>query len=371
MNRPLGDSSEPAPAALSEAISQARAIVQTEWATKVPGMSIAVAVGGATIWTEEFGLADVAANIPVTRGTRFRIGSVSKPLTAAGLALLVERDQLDLDAPVQEYVPDFPQKEGVITTRLLAGHLSGIRNYRGTEASSNTPFPDLRSGLKIFEADPLEAPPGTKFSYCSYNYNLIGAVMESAAKQDFLGYMEENVIQPLGLTQTRPDRAGVVDPQRTQFYETNAEGKFFVAPTVNLSYGWPAGGFLSTAEDMVRFGNAHVHPGFLKPESRRLLFTSQTTEVGKLTNYGVGWFVRPPALFHGGDSFGGTAILLLHPASRTVVAIVSNGGQGLLRNAVRQGKVAAKEADPFLFNKEITAMKVAKIFALSIAEHKY
>ncbi|HMD55597.1 MAG TPA: serine hydrolase domain-containing protein, partial [Phycisphaerae bacterium] len=168
---------------LSDAISQAREIIQTEWAAKVPGLSIAVSVDGAELWSQAFGYADLENQTPATPTTRFRIGSVSKPLTAAGLALLVEQGRLDLDVPVQTYIPDFPQKDGLITLRRLAGHLTGIRNYRGIEAISNRSFPNLRSGLKIFEDDPLEAAPGTKFSYASYNWNVIGAVMEAVTKQ--------------------------------------------------------------------------------------------------------------------------------------------------------------------------------------------
>jgi len=347
---------------LSDVILQARAIIQTEIAPKVPGLSVAVSVDGAMVWTEEFGYADLATKKSVTRITRFRIGSVSKPLTVTGLALLVERGQLDLDAPVQKYIPDFPQKGGIITPRLLAGHLTDIRNYRGVEATSNRPFSNLRSGLKIFEDDPLEAPPRTKFSYASYNWNVLGVVMEAAAKQDFLSYMEDHVIRPLGLANTRADQAGAADPQRPQFYETGPEGQFFVAPPVDLSYCWPAGGFLSTTGDLARFGSAHLQPGLLKPESLKLLFTSQATIAGTLTHYGIGWFVGRDILFHGGDSMGGISILLLLPAARTVVAIAGNGGQGWLVNAIRRGKVT-KEAERYLFNKEAIAHKIAKVFA--------
>ncbi len=342
---------------------QARTIIQTEIEPKVPGLSVAVAVDGKMVWSEAFGYADLEAKTPATPATRFRIGSVSKPLTAAGLALLVEHGKMDMDVPVQTYIPDFPEKEAPITIRLLAGHLSGIRNYRGSEAVSNKPYPNLRAGLKIFENDPLIAPPGTKFSYASFNWNTIGVAMEAAAKQDFLDYMQSAVFNPLGLTNTCPDLAGVIDPQRTQFYETDAAGKFLVAPKVNLSYAWPSGGFLSTSEDLVRFGSAMLQPGFLKPESRRLLFTSQKTSDGKLTHYGVGWYTGKIAL-HGGDSVGGTSILLLDPSSRVVVAILTNRGH--LALGKEDGRVKlVKLADGLAFNPEKIAIQISKLFASS------
>jgi len=350
------------PQALADAITRARAIVQTEAAAKVPGLSVAVAVNGATIWSQNFGYADLALKTPVTSSTRFRVGSVAKPFTAAGLVLLVERGAIDLDAPLQTYLPDFPEKSGVITIRLLAGHLSGIRNYRGREPFNQESYPRLRPALKTFEADPLETPPGTKFSYSSYNWSVIGAVLESVTGRDFPGYMQENVFQPLGMAGTRPDWAGVEDPQRAQFYETDATGKFLPAPSANYSFIWPAGGFLSTTEDMIRFGSAHSQPGFLKVELLRMLFTRQKTADGRATAYGIGWRVNPPAVFHGGDSFGGTAILMLLPAFRLVVAMASNGGQVRLRNAIRQQRAPA-EAAALAFQKEAVAARVAREFA--------
>ncbi len=315
--------------ALDHAITAARQIVQTELAPKVPGLSVAIAVDGRLVWSEGFGFADLAAKKPVTPGTRFRIGSISKSLTSVGLMLLVEEGRLDLDAPVQRYVPEFPDKGAVITIRLLAGHLAGVRHYRGREMLLNRPFSDVRSGLKLFAEEPLEAPPRTKYIYSTYGWSVVSAAMEGAAKEDFLRYIDTRVLQPLGLTQTRPDRAGADDPARTQFYQGDPPNRFTVAPPVDQSYKWAGGGYLSTTEDLVRFGSALLQPGFLKAESLALLFTSQKTADGKLTDYGLGWRVlRDTAghrvMLHTGGSVGGTSILVLHPATRTVVALVCN-----------------------------------------------
>jgi CubicO group peptidase (beta-lactamase class C family) len=314
---------------LNDAIGRARTLVHEKTASKVPGASIAVGMDGKIVWSEGFGLRDIAAKLPVTTTTRFRIGSISKSLTAVGLVLLVERGQLDLDAPVQQYVPGFPDKGARITTRLLGGHLAGIRHYRGEEMLLNRPFSNVQAGLTIFQDDPLEAPPGTKYVYSTYGWTLISAAMESAAGEDFPGFMEASVIRPLGMVHTRPDRAGVVDSDRSQFYESDADGKFVAAPTVDNSYKWAGGGYLSTPEDLVRLGSALLQPGFLKKESLALLFTSQEASDGKQTGYGIGWRVGTDAqghriLMHTGSSTGGRSVLLLHPETKTVLALVCN-----------------------------------------------
>src|SRR3989442_525555 len=87
--------------------------------------------GASRCWSEGFGYADLERHAPITAETQFRIGSVSKPLTADAVVQLVDAHRLDLDAPVQRYLPSFPDKGAPITTRLLAGHLAGIRHYQG------------------------------------------------------------------------------------------------------------------------------------------------------------------------------------------------------------------------------------------------
>lgn len=173
--------------------------------TLPPGMSIAVAVKGRVVWAEGIGLADLEQCVPVTPKTRFRIGSTSKPLTSAGAALLYEQKLLDLDAPIQKYVPEFPDKGVTITTRELLGHLAGIRHYNQEEESKpdHDAYHSVTESLKRFEYDPLIAPPGTKFSYSTYGYVLVSAAMEKAAGKDFLSFMRDRVFLRLGMREFR------------------------------------------------------------------------------------------------------------------------------------------------------------------------
>ena len=88
---------------------------------------------------------------------------------------------MDLDEPVQRYVPEFPEKPRQVTVRMLPGHLGGIRHYKGEEIDSTTHFKDVREPLRIFSADALAHQPRTKYLYSSYGYNLAGAAVEGAA----------------------------------------------------------------------------------------------------------------------------------------------------------------------------------------------
>ncbi|HXL08084.1 MAG TPA: serine hydrolase domain-containing protein [Gemmatimonadales bacterium] len=317
------------PAAYRETVTRMRTLVCERLSSHIPGVQVAVAIDGTLVWSEGFGYADAARKRPVTRATQFRIGSVSKPLTAAAVALLYEQGKLDLDAPVQRYVPTFPDKGYPITTRQLTGHLAGIRHYKDREFFLNRHFATVRDGLAIFQDDSLLFPPGTRFSYSSYGWNLVSAVVEGAAVEDFLTYISAHVFRPLGLTHTAPDRADSIIPDRTQFYDADSTGAYHVAPPVDNSYKWAGGGVVSTAEDLVKFGSALLEPGFLRRETLDLLFTSQRTSAGEETGYGIGWFVRTDSLghrwaFHGGSAVGGTAVFGLDRDSHVVVALLTN-----------------------------------------------
>jgi CubicO group peptidase (beta-lactamase class C family) len=127
-------------------------------------------------------MADLEGQAATSRQTRFRIGSVSKPLTSAAVGLLFQEGRLDLDAPVQRYVPSFPTARWPITTRELAGHLAGIRQYTEGEFDSRKPYATILDGLSIFAGDSLLHEPGTAFAYSSYGWNLISAVIEGASE---------------------------------------------------------------------------------------------------------------------------------------------------------------------------------------------
>lgn len=331
------------------AVDSARTLLRDSVAHRgIPGLSVAVAVNGEIVWSEGFGHADLENRVPVTPLTRFRVASVSKPLTAAALGQLVERGRLDVDAPVQRYVPSFPVKpEGAVTPRLVAGHLAGIRHYR-TETESvdagQKHYYTVTDALAVFRDDPLEHAPGAKYLYSSYGWNLLSAVVEGASGESFLAYMRERVFLPLGMRYTVAEHLDSIIEHRAEFY-VRRNGRLVNAPHVDNSYKWAGGGFLSNAEDLARFGSAHLRPGFLKPETLALLFTSQRAADGRETGYGVGWQVGRDAqgrrtLAHSGGAVGGNAYLLLYPDQGVVVAMLTNTSERLVGSGSGARRVA-------------------------------
>ena len=319
----------PAATSSSKAVEHARSIAKEWIARGVPGLSVTVARDGKIIYSEGFGFADLEERVPAKPTTKFRIASVSKPLTAVALAKLVEQNKLDLDAPIQKYVPAFPDKGEPITPRLLAGHLGGIRHYKDDEFHIQKHYNSVLEGLGIFKNDPLVSPPGTKFNYSSYGFNLLSAAIEEACVKDFLSCMHDLEFTPLGLNNTVPDQPSEIIGQRSRFYVHEKDTPIQNAPYVDNSYKWAGGGFLSTTEDLARFGSALLQPDFLSKESLALLFTSQKTKSGEETGYGMGFSVGKSKsgqriFHHSGGAVGGTSQLILYPDQHLVIAMICN-----------------------------------------------
>jgi serine beta-lactamase-like protein LACTB, mitochondrial len=322
-----------------------------------PAFSWAIAVDGKLRWAEAYGFADLEERLEATSRTKFRVGSASKALTSAGLGLLYEQGKLDIDAPIQRYVSEFPDKGAPITVRELAGHLGGIRHYLDSDflpgQDNQKHYNTLTEGLAIFANDPLVAEPGTKFIYSSYGFNLIGVAIERAAGQNYPDFMHDRVFVPLGMDHTSIDDNSRIIDHRARFYDLDADGRFRNANYIDSSYKWPAGGFLSTPSDLVTFGSALSGDRFLEAATRQILFRTQRTTDGKPTGYAMGWFVHekgqsplfPERVFnHAGDIEGGQATIAIFPDYNVVVAFALNTDSVAAKGA----STALALAQPFI-----------------------
>ncbi|KAJ1521002.1 hypothetical protein ONE63_002715 [Megalurothrips usitatus] len=346
----------------------------------IPGLCVAVSVNGETVWTEGFGYADVENGVPCTPKTVMRIASISKPLTMAALAKLWESGKVDLDLPVQHFVPSFPDKtfEGKpveITTRMLVSHLSGIRHWKGGEEKEpdpstkpefylNTRFKSVEDALTIFQNDELCHRPGTTYLYSSPAWTLISAVMEKAAGAPYHVIMT-NMCNQLGLRNTKLDLNEKITPGRARYYSRNKHGRLINSPCVDNSCKWAGGGLQSTVGDLVKFGDAMLYchqggpSGYLKKATIDTLWTvspntmKEPQSLGYFSGYGMGWAVTPALVYYGGvepqafsvnhsgGAVGASSILLVNPkqpsdslpAGVTVAITVNLQGVGLLHLA--------------------------------------
>jgi serine beta-lactamase-like protein LACTB len=322
----------------TEAVERSRDIMRAGLTEQnLPGLSVAVGLDGDIVWAEGFGYADLEKRATVTPETQFRIGDVSNTFTSAAVGLLLEKQRLNLDADVQVYVPEFPEKQWPVNLRQLMGNVAGVRTDAGDEESLE-PCERTLDGLKRFAEDPLRFEPGTRFRSSSYGWILVSAAVEAAAQEPFFTFMRTQIFDPLGMTATRPDSATEAIPDRATFYFPRFGGNNLYGPELaregDHSCFAGAGAFLSTPSDLVRFGAAITSGRLLRPATVEILQTPQRLISGEETGYGLGWKVESISLAgtsarmagHGtkADFIGTTAYLMTFPGRRMVVAVTSN-----------------------------------------------
>jgi len=323
----------------SDAVERGRQIVRARLTEKnLPGLSVAVGIGGDVVWAEGFGWADLEKKVKVEPRTRFRIGTASTALTSAAVGLLIEKGQLNLDDEIQPYVPVYPQKQWPVTLRQLMGHVAGVRNDGGDEGpllSAHCEHPV--EGVQAFAKYPLLFEPGTRYRYSSYGWILMSAVVEAAADEPLLTFMRKQIFEPLDMDDTIADSAAEASAHRATAYFPRFGGDPRYGPDLmrEIDYSCYAGssGFVSTPTDLVRFAIAINSGTLLQPATVQLFQTSQRLASGEETGYGLGWDLETVSLAgkptrvigHDGDSLGGmVASFMTFPEHGLVVSVMSN-----------------------------------------------
>ncbi|HTE05896.1 MAG TPA: serine hydrolase domain-containing protein, partial [Planctomycetota bacterium] len=279
----------------AQAAERGRGIVRAALTGQnLPGLSVAVGLGGDLVWAEGFGWADLESRAPVSPDTRFRIGTASIALTSAGVGLLAEQGRLNLDEEIQTYVPEFPRKQWPVTLRQLMGHLSGI----GDDGGDDGPLLWMHcarpaDGVAAFAENSLLFEPGTGYRFSSYGWILLSAAVEAAADEPFLTFMQNRIFEPLGMKDTVADSTTEPVRNRASFYFPRfaADPRYGPDPMSDIDSSCYAGSsvFLSTPSDLVRFGMAINGGKLLQLSTVRSLQTSQRLPSGKETGYGLGW----------------------------------------------------------------------------------
>jgi serine beta-lactamase-like protein LACTB len=331
--------------------------------THVPGLSVAVVEAGEYEWARGFGFADLENNVLASEHTLFRLGSISKPLTATAALQLWERGKLDLDAPVQKYCPAFPQKPWPISTRQVLGHLGGIRHYKtgenqqDLEGGNTKHFDDpISAGLNFFKDDPLVAQPGTSFHYSTQGYTLVGCVIEGASGAKYVDFMHQNVLSPANMEQTQADDRFAIIPYRTRFYQKKDSGTVFNADFLDSSYKIPGGGWLSSAEDMAKFEAAILNDKLIRRATRDLMWTPLKPSDGSPDRYALGWGWGEHSdhdvagVGHTGGQQGTSTAFVIAPDQRAGVVVLTNmedqDAGGLARVILNILSPAAAEKKP-------------------------
>jgi CubicO group peptidase (beta-lactamase class C family) len=313
---------------------------------KVPSMAVAVARGGEVIWEEGFGLADRERDIPATEHTPYPLASISKPLTATGLMILVERGLVDLDAPVNDYLGEAKLQARVgdaaeATVRRVASHTSGLplhsQHFYDDEPHRPPPMDET-----IHRYGNLVTAPGERWQYSNLGYGILGDVISRKSGQGadrlhpYADFMHDEVFAPLGMEHTSVHVGPGLDEGQAVKYTPDG---LVVPPCDSDSPG--ASAIYSSAHDLVRFAMFHLKnrlpdQGAIITESAIDEMQRPSPETGPTreweregSGYGIGWYVGVTegglrVVQHSGGTVGVSTVLALVPEENLAVAVLSN-----------------------------------------------
>jgi CubicO group peptidase (beta-lactamase class C family) len=320
----------------------------------VTGLSIALVDDQRVVWAQGFGYEDKAAGIKATPETQYHLGSIAKVFTATAAMQLAEQGKLDLDQPLQRYLPQFSIRSrygdaGAVTPRNILTHHSGLPGYwvRGMADRHPAPFEEQVTAVRN---EYLAARPNSVFAYSNLGYSLLGAAIGELSGDCYAGYMNRHLLQPLGMT--RSEFAARIPGKAYK------DGKEVEAiPLRDL----PSSSLISSASDMTHFVRMLFADGkyegrqLLRPESLREMVRAQNEDVALDFDFrmGLGWMLSgvdvPRAgtvVSHGGTTLNYHTMLALLPEHKLGVVVLSNSAnsQALVARVTEETLKLALEA---------------------------
>src|SRR6187431_1367119 len=256
----------------TQAVNWLNAVYQEN---NIPSLSAAVGVNGKLVWSGVIGYADLDKELLADTESLYRIGSVSKAITASAVMRMSEKGLIDINAPFKQYVNDFSAGKTEYTIKQLLTHQAGIRHYNQSfaELFNDKEYASTREAAAIVENDPLLFSPGTGFNYTTYGYTVLSLAMESAYSLPFEQIVASEVLSPVGMMATHLEKANNAKDQHLAAPYLLIGDTLIDAPEDNVSNKYAGGGYISTAADMVKFGNALISNEFLSAATKKVLWT--------------------------------------------------------------------------------------------------
>ncbi len=309
--------------------------------------AVLVAENGKIIYKEAFGLANREWNISNTTDTKFMIGSVSKPITATLVLILVQKGLISLDKTLDSYVPEFKNKPAAkVTIKQLLSHTSGISNYdiikdffpRISRQSFNR-----EDYLKIYSDSALAFAPGTRYMYSSWGYFTLGHVIEKVTGKSYAQAMKDEIFDKIKMHSSGSYLHSQIVPKRAQGYDYGI-GNFLSGDFRDQSNTMGTGDIYSTVEDLFKFHIALTNNTILNKELTNEMFTPGMRPV----RYGYGWFNQNfrytptdsiAANYHLGTTEGFNSFLVRIPETNSMAVILCNSANtdymGIIRSLLK------------------------------------
>lgn len=307
----------------------------------IPGATFLIAKNGKSLKSKAYGYANLDHMVPAKIETVYELASVSKPITATSIMLLVEEGKIFLDSSIALYLDGVPDNYKSVTVRRLMNHTSGIASdhYVYTKLSGLSP---LRYTIKDQLTDlfklKTEAKPGEKFIYSNAGFFLQGAIIEKVSGMSYQQFIKTRIFDKAGMKNARILSIDSIIKNKAQVY-TKRKSKvvrFSLETTLQSLEANGFGGLMSTTGDLAAFIDALLKEEIIQPQSLEQMLTlskfNDGTDAGPKggSRIGMGWFVREVGgkrcISHSGHT--GT-VLLFFPEEKLVIVFLSNLSQGI------------------------------------------
>ncbi|GLQ21336.1 serine hydrolase domain-containing protein [Algimonas porphyrae] len=332
--------------------SEALSLLRDAYPEDGPGAAAIVTKDNETLFIDGHGLADLAEGRPIQANTVFRYASITKQFAAATLMLLAEDGRVDLDAPIGNYLPDYPEPGRAIAVRHLLNHTSGIPSYTGIPgwmAETNTARAYTTDEMvAVFEDLPADFAPGDQFAYNNSAYLLLGAVIEAVTGQSWSDAVKDRITKPLGIDTIESGLLeGEIDRMATGYTAGNAASQ-----RIHMSVPHAAGALIGDVQGLADWANAFHDGEVVSAESYAAMTRPTVTNDGEDVPYGYGLSFAElrghPTIGHSGGIFGFSTDSVYIPSEDIFVAVLANSDNPATSPGMMTVKLAALALDaPF------------------------
>lgn len=305
--------------------------------------TVLVARDGHIIFEHSYGNANVELCVPNRNDTRYRIFSVTKQFTAAAVLILAGEGRIDLHASVLKYLPELPSEWRDATVREMLTHTSGIPNEENDWAQTfmqndvKTQLANLALVAPMLAGHPLTDPPGSKWRYNNFAYDLLACIVARVSNQGYASFVKQHIFTPAGMLDAGFDERRQADsgmyvgsasiPRLASGYNGTPGNLMTAFPQMFASRG--AGGIYATAEDLFHYDNA-INAGRIVPSKLERQAVDSAFTTGPNTSYGYGWVITHKdgitLISHSGGTNGYVADYARYPASHICIVILTNRG---------------------------------------------
>jgi CubicO group peptidase (beta-lactamase class C family) len=317
---------------VDEVIAGVEALLREDAAADRFSGAVLVAKDGQVLFSGAYGLADRERGIANTPRTRFRVGSINKMFTAVSTLQLAEAGEVELTAPLGEYLSDYPNRDVAtkVTIHHLLTHTGGTGNIFGPEFKAHRL--ELRRLADYVRLNGDRAPefePGSRWKYSNYGFILLGVVIEKVSGHTYYDYVNGHIYQPANMAATGSQPEDEAVPDLSAGYTRPEETAEWAPNTDTLPWrGTSAGGGYSTAGDLARFAEALLGDQLLGPDSTQRLLTGKV-EVSPGVRYAYGFVDARDAdgngsVGHHGGAPGMNGELRIYPKSGCLIVVLAN-----------------------------------------------